>query len=96
MRWQSSISAAFPKGQGTFPRATVVLTKKCTEGSGQPWTGASKLQAHTDFMIKNSKNKSKQGNQFKTYSYFVGDVLTLVKQLFVVVVSLLFFSPVCW
>ena len=25
-------------------------------------------------MIKNSKDKSKQGNQFKTYSYFVGGV----------------------
>lgn len=43
-------------------------------------------------MIKNSKNKSKQGNQFKTYSYFAGEVFILVKQLFFGCLSPVFLS----
>ena len=59
------------------------------------WTDDSKLHAPIGFMIKNSKDKSKQGNQFKTYSYFVGGVFHASETNFFFV-SLLFFFPVCW
>lgn len=65
MRWQSSISAAFPEGQGTFPRATVILTKQCTKDSGQPGLVLPSCKLIQTLRLKTVKTKASRETNLK-------------------------------